>query len=196
MAAIPEARRALEDVGLADEIDLVVAGGIRNGGDVAKCIALGADAVAIGTAALIAMGSHKDVEGVDYEKEFGVPSSNFYHWHTGRDPSGITTQEPELRKRLKVDEAAERVYNFLHTLTLEVQMLARACGKTDVHSLEPEDLCALTTEAAAMARVPLAGTNYIPGVTEERALERIERLLERSLENPVDELPISKEAAL
>jgi glutamate synthase domain-containing protein 2 len=195
MAAIPEARRALEDVGLADDIDLVVAGGIRTGGDVAKCIALGADAVAIGTAALIALGSHKDVEGTDYEKEFGVPSSNFYHWHTGRDPSGITTQDPELRKQLDVDEGAERVYNFLHTLTLEVQMLARACGKTDVHSLEPEDLCALTTEAAAMAKVPLAGTDYIPGVTEERALERIERMLERHLENPVDELPIAPEVA-
>ena len=73
-------------------------------------------------------------------------------------------------------------------------MLARACGKTDVHSLEPEDLCALTTEAAAMAKVPLAGTNYIPGVTEERALERIERMLERDLENPVDELPRSPPA--
>ncbi|HEX6399899.1 MAG TPA: FMN-binding glutamate synthase family protein, partial [Actinomycetota bacterium] len=55
MAAIPEARRALEDVGLADDVDLVVAGGIRNGADVAKCIALGADAVAIGTAALMAL---------------------------------------------------------------------------------------------------------------------------------------------
>jgi hypothetical protein len=74
-------------------------------------------------------------------------------------------------------------------------MLARACGKTDVHSLEPEDLCALTTEAAAMAKVPLAGTNYIPGVSEERALERIERLLERTLENPVDELPVAPEVA-
>jgi glutamate synthase domain-containing protein 2 len=196
MAAIPEARRALEDVGLADEIDLVVAGGIRNGGDVAKCIALGADAVAIGTSALIALGSHKEIPGVtDYEGTVGVPASNYYHWHTGNDPSGITTQDPELRKRLKVDEGAERIYNFLHTLTLEVQMLARACGKTDVHSLEPEDLCALTTEAAAMARVPLAGTNYIPGVTEEQAMQRIERMLERHLENPVDELPITPEVA-
>ena len=100
-----------------------------------------------------------------------------------------------MRKRLIVDEAAERVYNFLHTLTLEVQMLARACGKTDVHSLEPEDLCALTVEAAAMAKVPLAGTDYIPGVTEEQAMNRIERMLERHLENPVDELPISPEIA-
>jgi glutamate synthase domain-containing protein 2 len=189
MAAIPEARRALEDVGLADEVDLVVAGGIRNGGDIAKCIALGADAVAIGTAALIALGSNKEIEGVDYEEDFGVPASDFYHWHTGRDPSGITTQDPELRKRLDVDEGAMRVYNLLHTLTLEVQMLARACGKTDVHSLEPEDLAALTTEAAAMARVPLAGTSYIPGVTEERALDEIKSMLDQYLENPVDYMP-------
>jgi glutamate synthase domain-containing protein 2 len=183
MAAIPEARRALEDVGLADEIDLVVAGGIRNGGDIAKCIALGAKAVAIGTAALMALGSNKEIEGADYEATFGVPASDFYHWHTGKDPAGITTQDPELRKRLVVDEAAERVYNFLHTLTLEVQMLARACGKTDVHSLEPEDLAALTTEAAAMARVPLAGTNYIPGVTEERTLSEIKSLLAKHVAN-------------
>jgi len=76
-----------------------------------------------------------------------------------------------------------------------VQMLARACGKTNVHSLEPEDLCALTTEAAAMAKVPLAGTDYIPGVSEERALERIETLLDRYLANPVDELPLVPEKA-
>ncbi|SFN08426.1 glutamate synthase (NADPH) GltB2 subunit [Pseudonocardia ammonioxydans] len=183
MAAIPEARRALEDVGLADEIDLVVAGGIRNGADIAKCIALGAKAVAIGSAALMALGSNKDVAGADYEGTFGVPASDFYHWHTGKDPAGITTQDPELRKRLNVDEAAVRVYNFLHTLTLEVQMLARACGKTDVHSLEPEDLNALTTEAAAMARVPLAGTKYIPGVTEEKTLTEIRDLLAKHIAN-------------
>jgi hypothetical protein len=48
-----------------------------------------------------------------------------------------------------------------------------------VHSLEPEDLCALTVEASAMAKVPLAGTNYIPGQTEERALAEIKALLEK-----------------
>jgi hypothetical protein len=68
-------------------------------------------------------------------------------------------------------------------------MLARACGKTSVHSLEPEDLAALTTEAAAMARVPLAGTNYIPGVSEERTLDEIKTMLDRYLENPIDRLP-------
>jgi methylamine---glutamate N-methyltransferase subunit C len=62
-------------------------------------------------------------------------------------------------------------------MTLEMQMLARACGKTDVHSLEPEDLCALTVEAAAMAKVPLAGTSYIPGVTEQNTLEEIRDMI-------------------
>jgi len=98
----------------------------------------------------------------------------------------------ELRKRLNVDEAAERVYNFLHALTLEVQLLARACGKTNIHSLEPEDLAALTVEAAAMAKVPLAGTDYVPGVTEERTLSEIKTLLERYIDNPVDYLPPSE----
>jgi hypothetical protein len=76
-----------------------------------------------------------------------------------------------------VEEAAVRVYNFLTTLTMEVQMLARACGKTNVHSLEPEDLAALTVEAAAMAKVPLAGTSYVPGVTEHEILGEVKRLL-------------------
>jgi glutamate synthase domain-containing protein 2 len=190
LAAIPEARRALEDVGLADEIDLVVAGGIRNGADVAKALALGASAVAIGTAALMALNCNKEIPGVtDYEGTVGVPAGRCYHCHTGRCPVGVTTQDPELRKRLVVDEAAGRVYNLLHAMTLECQMLARACGKTDVHNLEPEDLCALTTEAAAMARVPLAGTTYVPGVSEERTLEEMRRMLERHLENPIDYLP-------
>ena len=190
LAAIPEARRALEDVGLADEVDLVVAGGIRNGGDVAKCLALGADAIAIGHSALMALNCNKEIPGVtDYEGTVGVPAGQCYHCHTGRCPVGITTQDPELRKRLHVDEAAQRVFNFLHTLTLEVQMLARACGKTSVHNLEPEDLAALTIEASAMARVPLAGTDYIPGVTEGRALEEIRTLLDQYLENPVDYMP-------
>ncbi len=196
IAAIPEAVRALEDVGLSDEVDLVVAGGIRNGGDIAKCLSLGANAVAIGHSVLMALNCNKEIPGVtDYEGTVGVPAGQCYHCHTGRCPVGITTQDPELRKRLDVDEAAQRVFNFLHALTLEVQMLARACGKTSVHSLEPEDLAALTTEAAAMARVPLAGTEYIPGVTEERALAEIRTVLDQYLENPVDFLPDPARAA-
>ena len=82
-----------------------------------------------------------------------------------------------MRKRLVVEDASLRVYNFLTTMTMELQMLARACGKTNVHSLEPEDLAALTIEASAMARVPLAGTNYTVGQTEHEILAEVKRLL-------------------
>ena len=163
IAAIRQARKALDDVGKSGEISLVYAGGIRNGGDVAKALALGADAIAIGTAALVALNCNKDIPEADYEGTLGVEAGYCYHCHTGRCPVGITTQDPELRKRLNPDDAAERVYNFLHTLTMECQMIARACGKTNVHSLEPEDLAALTTEASAMAMVPLAGTQHTVG---------------------------------
>ena len=191
MAAIPEARRALEDVGPGRR-DRPRRGRRdpqrRRRGQVpgARC----RRGWRSEPPALMALNCNKEIPGVtDYEGTIGVPAGQCYHCHTGRCPVGITTQDPELRKRLHVEEAAHRVYNFLHSLTLEVQMLARACGKTNVHSLEPEDLAALTTEAAAMARVPLAGTEYIPGVSEERALERIETLLDRYLENPIDHLP-------
>ena len=163
IAAVREARRGLDDVGKTGDISLVYAGGIRNGGDVAKALALGADAIAIGTAALVALNCNKDIPEADYEGTVGVPAGYCYHCHTGLCPVGVTTQDPKLRKRLNPDEAALRVYNFLHTLTMECQMLARACGKTNIHSLEPEDRAALTTEASAMARLPLAGTDYIVG---------------------------------
>jgi hypothetical protein len=155
---------------------------------VAKCLALGAKAVAIGHSALMALNCNKEIPGVtDYEGTVGVPAGKCYHCHTGRCPVGITTQDPELRKRLVVEDAAVRVYNFLTTMTMELQMLARACGKTNVHSLEPEDLAALTVEAAAMAKVPLAGTSYIPGVTENRTLEEIKNLLAKKAEDDLRE---------
>jgi methylamine---glutamate N-methyltransferase subunit C len=59
--------------------------------------------------------------------------------------------------------AGRRLANFLAVMTLEARTIARACGKSHLHNLEPEDLVALTIEAAAMARVPLAGTDWIPG---------------------------------
>src|SRR6202034_2685681 len=73
MAAIPAARRELEGVGLADKIALVVAAGIRNGGDVAKALALGSNAIAIGHSALMALNCNKEIPGVtDYEGTIGV----------------------------------------------------------------------------------------------------------------------------
>ena len=140
-----------------------LSGGLHNGADVAKAIALGADAIAIGHSSMMALNCNKDIPEADYEKEVGVEAGYCYHCHTGRCPVGVATQDPILRKRLNPDEAAERVYNFLHTLTIEAQMFARACGKTNIHSLEPEDLAALTMEASALAQVPLAGSQHTVG---------------------------------
>lgn len=163
LAAIPQAREALEELGLFGEVQLIAAGGIRSGADVAKALALGADAVAIGTAALLALGcnAHRYVE--DYEKIGAAPGGGCHHCHTGLCPVGITTQLPELVSRLDPDEAAERVVSMLTAWTMEATMLAKSCGKSDIHSLDPDDLRALTLEASLMAKVPLAGLDAIPG---------------------------------
>jgi glutamate synthase domain-containing protein 2 len=166
IAAIRQARKALDDVGKSGEISLVYAGGVRSGADMAKALALGADVVSVGTAAMIALNCNRDIPEADFPNEIGVEAGSCYHCHTGRCPVGVATQDPELRKRLDPDMAAERVYNFLHTMAMECQMLARACGKTNVHSLEPEDLAALTSEASAIAEVPLAGSRYTVGHPE------------------------------
>jgi glutamate synthase domain-containing protein 2 len=162
LAAIPPAVQALQDLGLHRKAQLIVSGGIRSGADVAKALALGADAVSIGTAALVALGDNDPHLENDY-RALGSTAGCYDDWHEGRDPAGITTQDPVLASRLDPVIAGKKLANYLSVLTLEAQTLARACGKSHVHNLEPEDLVALTIEAAAMARVPLAGTDWIPG---------------------------------
>ena len=162
LPAIPQAVQALQEMGMHRKVQLIVSGGIRNGADVAKAMALGADAVAIGTAALIALGDNHS--RLDSElKKIGSAAGFYDDWQNGRDPAGITTQDPELAKRLNPEEAGRRLANYLRVLVLEAQTMARACGKSHLHNLDPEDLVALTVEAAAMARVPLAGTAWVPG---------------------------------
>ena len=164
LAAIRPAVQALIDLDMHRKVQLIVSGGIRNGADVAKALALGADAVSIGTAALIALGdNHPGLE--DEYRKLGTTAGSYDDWHEGRDPAGITTQDPELAKRLDPVAAGRRLANYLSVLTLEAQTIARACGKSHLHNLEPEDLVALTMESAAMAQVPLAGTSWIPGQT-------------------------------
>jgi glutamate synthase domain-containing protein 2 len=162
LGALREAVDALKELNMHRKVQLVVSGGIRTGADVAKAMAMGADAVSIGSAAMMALNCNADLYVEDYKK-LGTEPGYCHHCHTGKCPVGVATQDPELEKRLNPIEAGKRIKNYLTTLTLELQTLARANGKSDVRNLEPEDLAALTVEAAAMARVPLAGTDWIPG---------------------------------
>ena len=164
LAAIPQAVQALQELGVHRKVQLIVSGGIRTGADVAKAMALGADAVAIGTAALVALGDNDPRWQADYEA-LGTSAGAYDDFQEGKDPAGITTQDPELQQRLDPVEGGRRLANYLRVLTMEAQTIARACGKAHLQHLEPEDLVAITIEAAAMARVPLAGTSWIPGQT-------------------------------
>ncbi|MDC3257338.1 FMN-binding glutamate synthase family protein [Candidatus Pelagibacter sp.] len=167
LACIRPAVDALQDLDQHRKVQLIISGGIRNGADVAKAMALGADAVSIGSAAMIALGDNDPKWEKDYNK-LGSIAGAYDDWHEGNDPAGITTQDPELMKRFDPVAGGKRLSNYLKVMTLEAQTIARASGKNDLHNLEPEDLCALTVESAAMARVPLAGTNWIPGIKDKK----------------------------
>ncbi|NLU04832.1 MAG: 4Fe-4S binding protein, partial [Methanothermobacter sp.] len=140
IAAIVEADEALKEVHLRDEVSLIAAGGIRSGADVAKAIALGADAVYIGTAALVSIGCRV-----------------CQMCYTGTCRKGIATQDPRLRKRLAYVEAGKNVARYIEAMTEEVCMLTQQAGNTDVSKLEKDDLRALTVEASALTGVKLAG---------------------------------------
>ncbi len=162
LPAVRMAVEALQELDMHRKVQLIVSGGIRSGADVAKALAMGADAVSIGTAALIALGDNSPEYEDEYNK-LGTSAGYYDDYQDGRDPTGISTQDPELAKNLDPELGGRRIANYLNCLTLETQTLARACGKSHVHNLEPEDMVALTIEAAAMAGVPLAGTKWIPG---------------------------------
>ena len=167
LACIRPAVDALQDLDQHRKVQLIISGGIRNGADVAKAMALGADAVSIGSAAMIALGDNDPKWEKDYNK-LGSTAGAYDDWHEGNDPAGITTQDPKLMKRFDPIAGGKRLSNYLKVMTLEAQTIARASGKNDLHNLEPEDLCALTVESAAMARVPLAGTSWIPGIKDKK----------------------------
>lgn len=140
LAALMEAVRGLEEIGLKDTVDLIITGGIRSGADVAKSMALGADAAYIGTGAMIAMGC--------------IACRMCY---TGKCPVGVATQDPLLCERLEVDQAAMRVANYIKSMTEETKMLAQLAGHDDIRKFAPDDLRALNSDTAQITGLRLTG---------------------------------------
>jgi glutamate synthase domain-containing protein 2 len=132
--------RSFLDARDAASVSLVITGGLRVSSDIVKALALGADAVAIASAAMIAAGCQQ-----------------YRICHTGRCPVGIATQDPELRSRLDVPRSARRVENFLRATTHELEEFARLTGHHDVHEVGIDDLCTTSSEIAANTPIAHAG---------------------------------------
>ena len=138
--ALSRARKYLDLV--HSDIALVITGGLRVSADFAKALAIGADAVAVASGALIA-----------------AACQQYRICGTGYCPVGIATQNPELRKRLKIDEAAQRVANYLTVSNEELKMFARISGLTDVHDLSCKNLITTDDEIAKYTGIRHAGAS-------------------------------------
>ena len=125
--ALSRARKYLDEH--ESEIDLTITGGLRVSSDFAKALAMGADAIAIGTAAM-----------------FATACQQYKICDTGDCPVGVATQDDELRKRLKIETASKRIENYLRVSTEELKTFARITGHDDVHDLNTDDLCTLNSE--------------------------------------------------
>lgn len=137
MSAVVRARKVMDKLGAKQE--LLIGGGINKGADVAKALALGADAVFMSFSLLVSI-------GCIYCKQC----------YLGKCPLGVTTQDPDLRKKLDVDDASKKVANFMRACTEEVKMAAAATGKKNVHELSREDLRSIDLLTEKITGIPLA----------------------------------------
>ena len=152
LAAITSAIEGVVEMGRRDDISLMLMGGIKDGVDAAKALALGADAVAIGTAAILAGTCIACVQ-----------------CHSNKCPTGITTHKPELEARYEVDRNAEWVATFLRNMAMELSAITLALDKDNCHDLCLDDLRSLTPEASAMTGIPMLDneTVYDPDYSRE-----------------------------
>jgi len=133
--ALARARKILDDI-KADNISLIITGGLRVSSDFAKALAMGADAIALGTALMMALGCQQ-----------------YRICDTGKCPVGIATQDPKLRARLDVDQSAARIANFFRVSTEEIKDFARLSGNNDVHFLSETDICTTNTEISGHTNI-------------------------------------------
>jgi len=138
LAVISKARETLDKIGAKQE--LWIGGGLNKGGDFAKALALGADAVFCATALLAAMGC-----------------TYCRLCYLGKCPRGITTQDPELRKKLNIEESSQKIASYIKNCTEEIKMITGSCGENDIHKLNKGHLRALNSEIAKIAKVKLIG---------------------------------------
>ncbi len=156
ISAICEAERALASIGRRQDIEIVLMGGLRDGVDAVKAMCLGADAVALGTAAIIAGGCIACMQ-----------------CHVGQCVTGIATQDPDHEKRYKPEIEAQHIYTFLESVRWQIAAITQGLGYDDVRGPCRDDLVALTPEAAEITGLPLCPERRNAGLPEiDAAMER------------------------
>jgi glutamate synthase domain-containing protein 2 len=143
-AALPQAYKTLSEFGVKDQISLIASGGLLRSADFAKCLALGADAVYIGTAALIA-----------------INCQQYRICYTGLCPTGVTTQNPQLMKQLNINEGVKRLTNFIELSIEEIANLTRIVGKDDVNKLDKNDLISINKDLSCICGIRWLNGEYL-----------------------------------